>query len=426
MVVAGMSPAATPSLLPPLRISLFGVPRLQLSSRLRGFPITSSTLLSNTHKCQDFSDRGSFLYLIRDPRNSGLHQRLTSVVAAVDSDIPEPIQPVDITGKDEAYKQWDSWTAKFTATANIPFLLLQLPQILLNARNLMAGNNSALLAVSWLGMLTGLLGNLSLLSYFAKKKETEAMIVQCLGVLTTYIVISQLAMGQAMPFPYYIATSVVIGTGVVSNFLNYFGMLPPVIWHFWEDFITVGGLSVLPQVMWSTFVPYVPNSVLPGAVSFAVALVAVAMARLGKLSEKGVKFVGSISGWTATLLFMWMPVAQMWTNFLNPDNIKGLSALSMLLALLGNGLLIPRALFVRDFMWFSGSSWATFLYGWGNLICLFLFNSISREFFWGVTAGIFIWIGLTFWKDSQAYGHSSPLRSFKELLFGSYDRADAE
>jgi len=51
---------------------------------------------------------------------------------------------------DEAFKQWDWWTAKFAAAANIPFLLLQLPQILLNARNLMAGNKTALLAVSWL------------------------------------------------------------------------------------------------------------------------------------------------------------------------------------------------------------------------------------------------------------------------------------
>ena len=40
-----------------------------------------------------------------------------------------------------------------------------------------------------------------------------------------------------------------------------------------------------------------------------------------------------------------------WTNFLNPDNIKGLSAFSMLLAMIGNGLMIPRALFIRDFMW---------------------------------------------------------------------------
>jgi len=34
-------------------------------------------------------------------------------------------------------------------------------------------------------------------------------------------------------------------------------------------------------------------------------------ARTGKLSEKGVRFVGSLSGWTATLMFMWMPVSQM-------------------------------------------------------------------------------------------------------------------
>lgn len=104
---------------------------------------------------------------------------------------------------------------------------------------------------------------------------------------------------------------------------------------------------------------------------------------MGKLSEEGTKFVGSISGWTATLLFMWMPVAQMviyfmprnkkflfqlsvpvssltrlvvplqWTNFLKPDNIKGLSAVSMLLAMIGNGLMIPRALFIRDFMWYA-------------------------------------------------------------------------
>lgn len=44
-----------------------------------------------------------------------------------------------------------------------------------------------------------------------------------------------------------------------------------------------------------------------------------------------------------------------WTNLLNPDNIKGLSALSMLLAMIGNGLMIPRALFTRDLMWYGTS-----------------------------------------------------------------------
>jgi hypothetical protein len=38
-------------------------------------------------------------------------------------------------------------TAKFTGAANVPFLLLQLPQIVLNARNLLTGNNISLFAI---------------------------------------------------------------------------------------------------------------------------------------------------------------------------------------------------------------------------------------------------------------------------------------
>ncbi|CAN0830200.1 Maltose excess protein 1, chloroplastic [Linum grandiflorum] len=294
-----------------------------------------------------------------------------------------------------------------------------MPQITLNAQNLAAGNNAALLAVPWLGMLTGLLGNLALLSYFAKKRETEAAVVQTLGVISTYIVLTQLAMGEAMPRPQFVATSAVILVGLLLNFLNYFGKLSAGVWRFWEDFITVGGLSVLPQVMWSTFVPYLPESILPGAISFAIALTAVIMARTGKLSEKGVKIIGGLSGWTATLLFMWMPVAQMWTNFLRPENIKGLSASSMLLAMIGNGLMIPRALLIRDLMWFTGSCWASFCYGYGNILCMYCFSTISKEFFLATTIGLLSWIGMSLWRDAVVHEHSSPLSSLRDLVSGS-------
>ncbi|XP_015871744.3 maltose excess protein 1-like, chloroplastic isoform X2 [Ziziphus jujuba] len=334
--------------------------------------------------------------------------------ASLGSDVPRPLHQASVDFKSsESFQHWDSLTAKFSGASNIPFLFLQLPQIFLNARNLLAGNKAALLAVPWLGMLTGLLGNLSLLSYFAKKREKEAIVVQTLGVVSIYVVFTQLAMAEAMPLPQFVITSIVVATGLVLNFLNYFGLLNAGIWRFWEDFITVGGLTVLPQVMWSTFVPYIPSSILPGASAFVVALAAVVLARTGKLSEKGKKFVGAISGWTATLLFMWMPVSQMWTNFLSPDNIKGLSASSMLLAMVGNGLMIPRALFIRDFMWFTGSSWATFFYGYGNIVCLYW------EFFLAATAGLFLWIGMTLWRDTVAYEYNSPLTSLKELVLGS-------
>ncbi|MBA0770478.1 hypothetical protein Gotri_019108 [Gossypium trilobum] len=341
-------------------------------------------------------------------------------IRALDSDVPHPLHKGSVNFKNrKSYVEWDSLTAKFTGAANLPFLLLQLPQIILNARNLMAGNKTALLAVPWLGMITALLGNLSLLSYFAKKRETEAVVVQTLGVISTFVVISQLAIGEAMPLPQYVATSIVVAAGLILNFLNYYGMLNSTIWQFWEDFITVGGLSVLPQIMWSTFVPYIPNSILPGSIAFVVAVASVTLSHSGKLSEKGPKFIGAISGWTATLLFMWMPVSQMWTNFLNPDNIKGLSAISMLLAMLGNGLLIPRALFIRDLMWFTGSLWATLFYGYGNIVCMYLLKTISLEFFLAATVGLIAWIGMALWRDAAVYRYNSPLRSLKELVFGS-------
>lgn len=97
-------------------------------------------------------------------------------------------------------------------------------------------------------MLTGLLGNLSLLSYFAKKKEKEAVVVQTLGVISTYVVIAQLAAAEAMPLPHFVSTSAVVAAGLILNLMNYFDLLPSSIWSFWEDFTTVGGLSVLPQV----------------------------------------------------------------------------------------------------------------------------------------------------------------------------------
>lgn len=35
--------------------------------------------------------------------------------------------------------------------------------------------------------------------------------------------------------------------------------------------------GILHQVMWSTFIPYVPNTILPGAVAFVLAILAVFM-----------------------------------------------------------------------------------------------------------------------------------------------------
>ncbi|KAG0615613.1 hypothetical protein M758_5G055900 [Ceratodon purpureus] len=175
----------------------------------------------------------------------------------------------------EQYKQWDALTARIADSATVAFLLLQLPQIVLNTQNLVSGNHVALTAIPWMGQLTGLLGNLSLLSYFAGKKERGATVVQAVGVVSTGVVLSQLALGGAMPVPVFLGTACVVVLGLLLNWLSYFNKLSPGLWHLWGDAVTVGGLTVLPQVMWSTFVPYVPPSILPGSIFGAFALILV-------------------------------------------------------------------------------------------------------------------------------------------------------
>lgn len=321
--------------------------------------------------------------------------------------------------KELVYSCWNATTARLAESATLAFLFLQLPQIILNTKNLYAGDFAALFAVPWMGQLTGLLGNLSLLSYFASKRERGAMIVQAVGVVSTLIVLMQLAIAGAMPLPAFAATATAVVLGFILNLLNYQELLRPSIWHLWEEAVTVGGVTVLPQVMWSTFEPIFPHSMLPSIVCGTTIVAMIVLARMGLLPEKILLYMGGVSAWTATLLFMWGPIAQMWTNFLNPANIKGLSSQTVLLAMIGNGLLLPRALFIRDFMWFTGSAWGCSLAGEGILISMYINDCVNPALFWIVSVGYVSWIVAMLWKDSQAYRLPSIFSPLRELVAGS-------
>jgi hypothetical protein len=58
-------------------------------------------------------------------------------------------------------------------------------------------------------------------------------------------------------------------------------------------------------------------------------------------------------------------------NFAQPSSLEGLALGTMLLALLGNALMVPRALHTRDLVWFAGSTWACTA-GWGQLLSMAL------------------------------------------------------
>ncbi len=58
-------------------------------------------------------------------------------------------------------------------------------------------------------------------------------------------------------------------------------------------------------------------------------------------------------------------------NFLDPQSLEGLSVGTMLLALVGNCLMVPRARFVKDPIWTLGTTWAV-VAGWGQLLSMFI------------------------------------------------------
>jgi hypothetical protein len=63
-------------------------------------------------------------------------------------------------------------------------------------------------------------------------------------------------------------------------------------------------------------------------------------------------------------------------NFCEPQSLEGLSVYTMILALVGNALMFPRALLIRDYVWLLGTSWACTA-GWGQLLSMFLGTSAS-------------------------------------------------
>ncbi|KAL2533829.1 Maltose excess protein 1 [Abeliophyllum distichum] len=277
------------------------------------------------------------------------------------------------------FEQWDSVTAKFAGAANVPFLLLQLPQIILNGRNLLSGNKSALLAVPWLGMFTGLLGNLSLMSYFIKKRETEAVVVQTLGVVSIYVVMLQLAMAEAMPLPHFIRY---FHCGCFWSHCEFYEIL---------SFAKSGNLACLGR-----FYYYCRN--LCSSTSYVVNICPICSKHYLAWSD----FLFD----RLCLVFLWLGWVSSRTkapNFLN----QYLAGVPLFFSC---GCLLHK--------WFTGSSWGCVFYGLGNLICMYCFNSISKEFFLAATISFIAWIGITLWRDTQAYGYSSPFTSLKELVFG--------
>ncbi len=73
---------------------------------------------------------------------------------------------------------------------------------------------AAAAAPSLQGYLTGLGGNSLLLSYFASKREANAVVVQALGILSSFAVLTQIRAAGHMPRLVYAALAALVGLQV--------------------------------------------------------------------------------------------------------------------------------------------------------------------------------------------------------------------
>lgn len=321
------------------------------------------------------------------------------------------------TGLIPEYASWDGITEKLVLSSSAVGLFMMVPQILKNAASVQEGNAAALAILPWTGYSTGFLGNMLLLSYFVGKREISATFVQGIGASSTAVLLWQIYLAGYMPPAAFATVAGVLATGLLVNALEYGRVLPKSLWSTWQDLSGIVGLAVLPQVVWSTFSD--SSTVLPGVLSAAGGIFLVLGLRTGWLSEDIRGAWAKASGWTATLLFMFMPIPQLQACFTRPESLAGISILAPILALTANGLMVPRALFTRDAMWFIGAGWGASLMGWGVLLSMVMNGVISSTLFVSCTAAFATYVITVFFKDSRAHRLPSPLSSLKSLFIST-------
>jgi len=307
----------------------------------------------------------------RRRRGGGETPRARAALESVFRTTKKPVSTLDET-------ELDVMTETMSFFAMVPLTLLTFPQIWKNYVNAMAGDLAVIGAVSWQGYGAGMLGNLLLLSYFADKREPAATAAQAIGVTTSMMLLTQIAwsgnMHNVAPITMFLSSSFVIaGTSLsVARYFDYaHGEQGTKIWSAYQTTLGIVGILATPQIISNALTPFM------GWLPIELTIFALVLAhRADALPKKWSEF----SGWTATALFMSMPVAQIAQNIAHPDVLQGLSVLTSVFITSGNALMLSRAIFVRDWVWTVGSAWAAFVGGWGVLATLYTaFNPLSGE-----------------------------------------------
>lgn len=135
--------------------------------------------------------------------------------------------------------------------------------------------------------------------------------------------------------------------------------------------------------------------------------------------------VERLPGWCATALFALSPLPQLARSFADLTALAGLAPGTMLLALVGNALCVPRALWTRDRAWTVGSTWGCLAMGWAQLLAMALGRNpangglafLPMPAFLGITAALASYLVLVAAADARAKGLGrNPFRSYASVF----------
>jgi hypothetical protein len=134
--------------------------------------------------------------------------------------------------------------------------------------------------------------------------------------------------------------------------------------------------------------------------------------------------VERLPGWCATALFALSPLPQLARSYGDLTALAGLAPGTMLLAVVGNALCVPRALWTRDRAWTVGATWGCLAMGWAQLLAMALGRNPANggspflpiPAFAAVTAALAVYLVAVAAADARAKGLKSPLGSYASVF----------
>ncbi len=255
--------------------------------------------------------------------------------------VPQPSTVGRLRAAVKALWQKEGWAGKMALAANVPFLLLGVPQIVKSWGDIASGHGALLqgLSVPATAMIT--VGSLFMLMLAAKLRDPSLAAIQIAGLTMNFATLG-----------------LVVAAGFMSP-LSFTAL---------------------------------------GAAAIASAGVAVASWRR-PFPGWWNTLVGWL-GWAAIALFMWFPIAQLSNDSQHPQAVAGLSVLSFALGGIGNLMTVPHALKSGNRMWFVGALWGAALGSLAVIVDVLTSGSLSvwifghglgrSVSFWGAClAGVF-------------------------------------